>query len=121
VLLFWAGAVRFAAVRSGEVAARDIALREPRWPPRVLQVGFAYESQLELPVLFYVLTILAWLTMQADFLFVLMGWIFVLLRVIHAVVHVTSNNLAQRAILFIVGVAVLAVMWAVFILRILLA
>ena len=67
------------------------------------------------------LTVLAWITKQADLLFVVMAWIFVVLRIVHALVHVTGNNLAQRATLFIVGAAVIALMWTIFVLRILLA
>jgi len=36
----------------------NIALREPNWSQRSLQVGYSYSNQFELPVLFYVLTIL---------------------------------------------------------------
>jgi hypothetical protein len=118
---FWAAGLRFAAVRSGEARPRDIALRQPNWPPRVLQVIHSYESQLELPVLFYVLTILAIQTRHADVLFVICAWIFVVLRIIHAYVHVTSNDLRRRAVLFLAGAVVLAVMWLIFIVRILLA
>jgi hypothetical protein len=121
VLLVWAGYLRVGAVRSGVVNSRDVALREPNWPPHIRQIANAYQSQLELPLLFYVLTILAWITKQADLLFVVMAWVFVLLRVFHAAVHVSSNNMGQRAWLFITGVVVLAVMWAIFMLRILLA
>jgi hypothetical protein len=120
VLGFWAARIRIAAVRSGEVRPRDIALREPNWPPRVLQVLNAFENQLELPVLFYVLTILAWNTRHADLVFVLLAWVFVVLRVLHAYVHVTSNNLRWRASFFIVSSIVLALMWAIFMVRILL-
>jgi hypothetical protein len=120
ILLFWTGYLRVSAVRSGVVDRRDVALREPNWPPHILKVANAYQSQLELPLLFYVLTILAWITKQADLLFVFMAWIFVVLRTLHAIVHVTSNDMGQRALLFIVGVVVLALMWAIFILRILL-
>ncbi len=49
---------------------RDIALREPNWPKDALQAGYCYQNQFEFPVLFYVLTILALITKQADFLFV---------------------------------------------------
>ena len=59
VLLFWAGHLRVGAVRRGEVHPRDIALREPNWGKRETKVANAYHNQLELPVLFYVLTILA--------------------------------------------------------------
>ena len=93
VLLFWAGRLRVGAVRRGEVHPRDIALREQNWGPRETKVANAYHNQLELPVLFYVLTILAWITRQADLLFVVLAWVFVVLRVLHAAVHVTSNQI----------------------------
>jgi hypothetical protein len=119
-LMFWMGAWRVAAVRRGEVRIGAIALREPNWPPRVLQVANAYHNQLELPVLFYVLTILAYITRHADLLFVLMAWVFVTLRILQAFVHVTDNNVPRRGVLFIASAIVLTIMWAIFMVRILL-
>lgn len=118
---FRAAFLRAQAVRGGKVKPREVALREPNWPPHVLKTVNAFQNQLELPLLFYVLTILAWITRQADLLFVVLAWIFVALRILHAGVHVTSNHLGKRALLFIAGAAVLAVMWLVFALRILLS
>jgi hypothetical protein len=120
LLLFWTGRVRLAAVRRGDVHARDVALREPNWPKQETQIANAYQNQLELPVLFYVLTILAIMTRKADLLFVLLAWVFVVLRVVHAYVHITSNRLKLRFSLFASGVVVLAAMWVIFVLRILL-
>jgi hypothetical protein len=120
VLGFWLAAVRIDAVRSGSVHPRDIALREPNWPPRVLQVGNAYHNELELPLLFYVLTILSIITRHADLLFVLLAWVFVILRLARAYVHVTDNRVSRRGMMFLAGAIVLAVMWAIFIVRILL-
>jgi hypothetical protein len=117
---FWAAGVRFAAVRSGAARVRDIALREPNWPKPVLQVLYAYQNQLELPLLFYLLTILAWMTKHADLLFVVLAWSFTGLRILHAGVHVTSNHMGRRALLFLAGAVLLAVMWAILIVRILL-
>ena len=88
--------------------------------PRVLQISDAFHNQLELPLLFYVLTILAWITRHADLLFVLLAWVFVVLRLLHAYVHVTSNHLRQRAMLFVSAAIVLAVMWTIFMVRIVL-
>jgi hypothetical protein len=99
----------------------QVALREPNWPPHVRQVENNYLSQFELPVLFYVLTILAILTRHADLFFVLMAWVFVVLRIFHAYVHVTSNVMKIRGPLFFAGLVVLTIMWVVFIVRILLA
>jgi hypothetical protein len=108
------------AVLRGDVKLRDVALREPNWPARNLQFRNAFQNQLETPVLFYVLTILAWITRHADVLFVVMAWIYVLLRIAHAYVHVTENYMPRRGAIFIAGVVLLALMWAIFIIRILL-
>jgi hypothetical protein len=120
VLGFWLAALRVDAVRSGTVHPRDIALREPNWPTGVLQVGNAYHNELELPLLFYVLTILSVITRHADLLFVLLAWVFVVLRLARAYIHVTDNRVSRRGMVFLAGTIVLAVMWAVFIVRILL-
>ena len=119
VLLFWMAGARVAAVRRGDVHPHDVALREPSWPKQETQIANAYHNQLQLPVLFYVLTILAIVTRHADLLFVVLAWIFVVLRLAHAYVHVTSNRLGRRFAVFAAGAVVLVVMWAIFILRIL--
>jgi hypothetical protein len=116
---FWLAGVRTPVLRRGEVRPADIALREPNWPKHALQIGNSYQNQFELPVLFYVLTILAVMTRHADLLFVLLSWVFVVTRVLHAFVHVTSNDLRSRGALFGAGALVLAIMWLVFIVRIL--
>ena len=113
--------LRVSTVRAGQVHPRDIALREPNWPAPVRQIENAYHNQLELPLLFYVLTILAIMTKHGDLLFVLLAWVFVVLRVIHATIHVTDNNVPRRAVIFLASVIVLAVMWAIYIVRVLLA
>jgi hypothetical protein len=120
VLLFWTEHLRVRAVRRGEVHPRDVALREPNWGRRETQIANAYHNQLELPLLFYVLTILAWITKQADLLFVVLAWVFVVLRLLHALIHVTSNHVIRRFAAFAAGAVVLAIMWTIFIVRILL-
>ena len=112
---------RTAALRGQQVRWQDIALGEPRWPPAAIQIGNAFRNQFELPVLFYVLTILVIITRQADFIFVVLAWIFVLTRVAHAYVHVTSNHVPTRGMIYGLGAALLLIMWGMFMLRLLLA
>jgi hypothetical protein len=119
VLFFWMAYYRVTLLNKREVHPRDVAMREPNWPPHVLQVANAAHNQLEIPVLFYVLTILAVITHHADFLFVVLAWIFVLLRIAHAYIHVTSNRISVRGPVFGLGLLVLMVMWLIFIVRIL--
>jgi hypothetical protein len=108
------------ALRRGEVRPEDINLRQPNWPRPIQQVNNSYTSQFELPVLFYVLTVLAIISKHADVLFVVMAWIFVLARLWHAAIHVTSNDVRIRGPVFGIGAIVLAIMWLIFIVRILL-
>jgi hypothetical protein len=116
-LMAWRRSVAF---RNNEVHVTDISLREPNWPPYSLQAAYAFSNQFELPVLFYVLTILALFTKHADLLFVLLAWVFVTLRILQAWVHVTSNNVRYRGMYFFAGAIVLTIMWVIFMLRILL-
>jgi hypothetical protein len=118
-LVFWAGALRSRDLRTGTVRAEDIALRELNWPKRTAQVANSYSNQLELPVLFYVLTILEYVTHQAGVLFVLLAWLFVIFRLLHAFVHVTSNIVNVRGPLFGVSAMVLAIMWIMYIVEVL--
>jgi hypothetical protein len=120
-LLFWMGAARRGAIAAGKVQSRNVGLREAAWPPAVMQIGNAYLNQFELPVLFYVLTILSIITRHADLLFVVLAWVFVGLRLAHAGIHTTSNKMDQRFLLFGAGAIVLGLMWVIFALRILLA
>ena len=121
VLLIWMGALNRSAVVRREVRWQDIALREPSWPARNLQIRNAFHNQLETPLLFYVLTILAWITRHADLLFVILAWIYVALRIVHAYIHVADNYVPRRGAAFIMSAIVLMVMWVVFMLRLLLA
>jgi len=107
-------------LRRGEVKPQDVDLRQPNWPRPFQQINNSYTSQFELPVLFYVLTILAIITKHADLLFVVMAWIFVLARLAHAYIHVTSNDLNLRGPVFGIGALVLAIMWLIFMVRIML-
>ncbi|HML14319.1 MAG TPA: MAPEG family protein [Xanthobacteraceae bacterium] len=120
VMLVWMGSVRLSAVRRGEVRVKDIALGQLSWPPRVQQISNCYHNQFQLPVLFYVLTILALFLRKADLLFVIMAWVFVVLRIVHAAIHVTSNRVSRRFQAFAAGAVVLLLMWVVFAVRILL-
>ena len=120
VLMFWMAYARTTAVRRGEARIRDTALGQPNWPPRVQQISNCYHNQFQLPVLFYVLTILAYDLKKADYAFVVMAWLFVISRIVHAEIHVTSNRVPQRFLVFAIGALVLLMMWAIFALRILL-
>ncbi len=119
LLLFWLAPLRTRDFNAGVARPDNIALREPNWSPRALQVGYAFSNQFELPVLFYVLTILAYLTHLAGIVFVVLAWIFVIFRILQAYVHVTGNNVRVRGAFFAVAALALAVNWVIYIVEVL--
>lgn len=120
-LLLWLGLLRRDDLRSGAVRSPEIALREPNWPARTLKVANCFSNQFELPVLFYVLTILEIVTRQADIVFVVLAWAFVLARLAHAYEHTTRNFVMRRGALYGVGLLALLAMWLIFMVRIMAA
>jgi hypothetical protein len=118
-LMFWMGVLRREALGSGAVQPKDIALREPNWPPRTRQVANCFHNQLELPLLFYVLVAFILITSTNSLIFVLLAWVFVLSRIAHAYVHTGSNDVGTRSIAIGIGAIALVAMWVIFAIRIL--
>jgi hypothetical protein len=117
-LLMWMGRSRVGLLKAGEVKVKDVALGERNWPTRTQQIANSYHSQFELPVLFYAIVALALITRKADLVFVVLAWMFVVARLVHAFIHTTSNRISQRFMAFLVGVIILMIMWILFALRI---
>jgi len=113
VLLFWAILLRLRAVRRGDVAPHQIALRQPNWPPHVQQVSNAFHNSIEMPMLFYVVVLLGLMSKTLDVTVYVLMWMFVLSRVIHTAIHVTSNDLRHRTPMFLIGAIALALIWII--------
>jgi hypothetical protein len=119
-LLLWMAGARRNALVGGQTKIRDIALGQPNWPARATQIGNCFSNQFELPLLFYILIALALPLRHADFVIVLLSWVFVVTRFAHAGIFVTSNDLNRRSLAWFAGVLVLFAMWLYFALKILL-
>ena len=102
-LAFWAGVLRVQVVRRGTVKARDIALGQPGWPEQATKVINAYHNQLELPFLYYLLIVMVMVVSPATPGVVLLSWLFVISRLFHALIHVTTNNVSRRFFVFLAG------------------
>lgn len=119
-LLLWMGGARRGALIRRDAKISTTALGERNWPANVQQISNCFDNQFQIPVLFYVLTILAIITRHADFLFVIMAWLFVLARFVHAYIHTGSNHVQYRFTAYLAGTMVLLIMWIIFAVRILL-
>ena len=103
---------RIKAVALKQLVADDFKLGESKnVPPSVSLPNQNYTNLLELPILFYVICLVLFVTRSVDAMAIYLAWIYVGFRLIHSVVHLTSNNVFQRLIIFAIGFFVLVAMW----------
>jgi hypothetical protein len=110
------GQGRVRAVRSGQVKRSEIDTKTA-YSETVQKFANNYQSQFELPALFYVVLVLALATELNDYLLIGLAWAFVGARLVHSLVHTGSNRIATRFKIFVVGLVFLVAMWAWFGLR----
>lgn len=122
VLVFWTGAVllltgvkRVRAVQRGRVRTSAFRLGEtPDLPADVAVVNRNLMNLLEMPVLFYVVSLALYLTRQVDAGLVALAWSYVVLRLVHSAIHLTYNNVIHRLGAFALGNFVLLAIWICF-------
>lgn len=86
-------------------------------PAEISVLNRNYINLLEAPILFYVASLLIFVTHKADTTFLYLAWTYVGLRILHSTIHLTYNRVLHRGLIFGASVSVLAVIWV----RILLA
>lgn len=106
-LLYFA---RIPLIMRREVRIGDIAVDKSKWPDRSRLVANAFENQFEMPMLFFVAALLA-LYFGASLVEVLLAWLFVASRFVHAFIHLTSNHVVRRFSAYAAGVVILGLMW----------
>jgi len=74
----------------------------------------AYMNLLEAPVLFYIACALMLGTGKFDSTQVALAWVFVLIRCVHAFIHIGFNYVPLRFAAFLAGSVTLAVLWTRF-------
>jgi hypothetical protein len=70
-------------------------------PPKVSNPSDNLKNLFEIPVLFYALVLYLFITKQVDAVYVNAGWVFVVFRVLHSVVHCTFNFIMLRFYLYL--------------------
>jgi hypothetical protein len=89
----------------------EVALGSNEWSEEAAKRGNNYRNQFELPVLFYAVVAFTLITGVADGLMVVLAWLFVLSRLVHAAIHIGPNIVKWRGLVFILGAIVLLAMW----------
>ena len=109
---------RFRAGALGQIVADDFKFGESaQVPGRVSIPNRAMMNLLELPMLFYVGSLMFFVTGKADILILAVAWVYVVLRAVHCAIHLTYNNVRHRLIPFALSNIVLIAYWLLFFLR----
>jgi len=101
------------AVHGGFVDLDRRALHEDAWPDSVRKINNNIRNQFEVPVLFYVLTIVLWQLNETGVVAQSLAWLFVISRFVHAYIHTGSNYVPARRRVFMVGCVFVLLMTAV--------
>lgn len=106
------GITRLISVRRRQVHPRYYVLMSGDTPPDYVQkVGRNMANLLEVPVLFYLLAVLVILFEINHQLLVDLAWLYVALRLVHSIIHISYNNVPHRFIVFVLSVVTLMIMW----------
>ena len=110
MLYIYLGVLKTRAVKEGNVDRQKASLNSKAWPEYVVKVSNNLANQFESPILFYMLSVIYYLTNHVNSILVLIMSLYVFSRYIHAYIHVTSNYVPYRYKFFLIGVLILLVL-----------
>ncbi|HEY2356021.1 MAG TPA: MAPEG family protein [Phenylobacterium sp.] len=109
---------RFRAGALGQIVADDFKYGESaKVPGHVSIPNRSMMNLLELPMLFYVGSLMFYASGKVDALVLGVAWLYVALRYAHAAIHLTYNNVRHRLIPFALSNVVLVAYWVLFFVR----
>jgi hypothetical protein len=112
VILLLIPLARARSARRREIVIDDFKYGEsPAVPPAVSIPNRNYMNLLELPMLFYVVCIVLYLTAGSSTTTTALAWAFVALRVVHSLIHLTYNRVVHRLTAFTASNVALVMLW----------
>lgn len=118
-MVFMVGFSRIRAVKAGRVRRGAFRLGEsPEVPEDVTVWNRNLMNLLEMPLLFYVVSIAFYVTHHVNPRVVTLAWVYLALRLAHSLVHVTSNRILLRLSSYAASNVVLLALWVQFISRV---
>ena len=109
---------RFKSVIDGDVPMEYYQLMQGQPTDSVIKASRCFNNLFEMPVLFYAVSIL-YLFSDALFdsasanngLSLVLAWLFVIARVVQAIVHITTNNVIHRMLAYWLGCTCVLGLW----------
>jgi hypothetical protein len=105
------GLVRRNALKDGKARVREVMLDTHQWPDHVRKLANNFDSQFQLPMLWYLGVVFTLILGLADIVAVVLSWAFLLARIAHSYVHIGRNILAQRFFVYVMGATILSLYW----------
>jgi hypothetical protein len=103
---------RFRAAFQGKVSELDFRYGESkRVPGEVSLSNRNFMNLVEVPLLFYVVCLVFYVSGAAIASFMALAWSYVALRVVHSLIHLSYNKVMHRLSAFAASNVVLIVMW----------
>ena len=112
VVLCGLGVTRFRALRHRRADRSRLSISPEGWPDDARKMSNNFDNQFQMPVLFYVVCILATIMETAGPGMTALAWFFVVMRVAHTAVHVTTNYIPLRFGFYAAGFVALVLMFA---------
>ena len=112
VVLLLIPIARVRSARRREIVVDDFKYGEsPAVPPAVSIPNRNYMNLLELPMLFYVVCVVLYVTAGASTTTIALAWAFVGLRIVHSLIHLSYNQVVHRLAAFTASNVALVMLW----------
>lgn len=103
---------RIRAGRRSQIRVDDFKYGEsPAVPPEVCIPNRNYMNLLEAPMLFYVACLVLFVTAGVTHAAVALASVYVVLRIVHSIIHLSYNHVMHRLAVFASSNVILAVLW----------
>lgn len=97
-------------VRTGDFDREKAAIDNEAWSLPVVLTSKNLANQFQMPVIFYVLCLVLASLDAVDLLTLGVAWLFVITRIVHAYIHVSTNYVPNRFRAFLLSVLLLLVL-----------
>ena len=104
------GRSRVNAIKNSALTMKDVALDNKVYPDEVLKLGNNMQNQFETPILLYAGAAIA-MSVGANWVMAGAAVAYIITRFWHRWIHVRHNRVTKRFMMFVYGIAALAVFW----------
>ncbi len=101
VLGYWLVWARIGSLVRGKITEKDV--EKHGWQGWIKNAGDNYSNQFEIPVVFFVLCFALFLMNAVTSTVMLLAWLFVGSRALHALIHLSVNVIKYRFLVFLLG------------------